>query len=216
MSSQLRSRNGMLALALVGALVVAAAVWLLGVRTQQSKASKLDEQISFFEQQIAERRAALTRPSADVQIRASDSYRLSKAMPPTIDMPGIILVLNRLAAKHQLTFSSIQPSAPIQQTGFAVHPLSIVVQGRFAEVSGFLADVRRLVNVQRHKLAAHGRLFSVDQFDLGRPDDAKKNPNGVKATLTVNAYTFNGVSPAPAAPSTPAADSGTVAAGATP
>lgn len=215
MSAKLRDPK-ILSVTVFGAVaVLAAAAFFLLIKPQQSKATELDGQITSVQQSIDERKAALASPKADVHVRASDGFRLTRAMPDSIDMSGIILVLNRLSAGHKLSFDSIQPGTQVAQAGFNVQPLTVVMQGRFADVSSFLADLRKLVRVKRHELAATGRLFAVDSVDLAQPDNKHAFPQ-VKATLTVDAFTFSGGSlttPTPST-STPSDTSGTVAAGA--
>jgi Tfp pilus assembly protein PilO len=221
MSSQLRSKNTIIALALGGAVLLAVVVWFLLVSPERSKVGKLDTEIASVQNKIQERKQALASPSAQVHIRASDSYRLSRAMPNQADMPGVLLALNRLTAKRGLNLNGIQPSTQVVQTGFLVQPLEVTLEGRFSAVSGFLSDIRRLVRVQHHRLKASGRMFSVDQIDLTVPDarsqDSSVKPGMVTATITVDAFLFTGGALAsPTTPSTPSASSGTVAAGATP
>ena len=91
----------------------------------------------------------------------------------------------------------------------------MTVQGRLPRVSSFLRDLRRLVDVRKRSLKATGRLFSVDQFAFGQPDNTMSFPD-VKATFTIDAFTFVGGAPATPSTTTPSAPSGTVAAGATP
>lgn len=216
MISQLRSKNARIAAGAGALVLVVAALWFLLVGPERSKTGRLDSQITAVQGQIAVRRAALASPSAQVHVRAADLYRLTKAMPDQIDMAGIILSLNRLAQARGLNFDAIQPSGVVSQAGFNVQPLSVTLQGRFAAVSGFLGDLRRLVDVHKHSLSANGRLFSVDQISLAQPDSKKAFP-AVKATITVDAFTFVGGAPGtPPTQTTPSAPSGTVAAGATP
>lgn len=215
MRSRLQSKNGMLVAVVGGAVLVAAAMWFLAISPQKSKASKLDTQIAAVQAQIVERRTALATPSAQLHVRASDLYRLTKAMPDNTDMAGIILSLNRLAQSHALSFEAIQPMAQVAQPGFSVVPINVTVQGRFGAVSSFLGDLRRMVNVRRKALVASGRLFSVDQVSFGSPDDKKSFPD-VKAQLVVDAFTFVGGAIGTPTPTTPSTPSGTEAAGATP
>jgi Tfp pilus assembly protein PilO len=216
MRSRLQSKNGVLVAVIGGVVLVAAGLWFLAISPQNSKASKLDTQIAAVQAQIVERRNALASPSAQVHVRASDLYRLTKAMPDQTDMAGIIFSLNRLAQARHLTFEAVQPLTPVAQTGFMVTPINITLQGRFSAVSAFLGDMRRMVNVRRRALVATGRLFSVDQVAFGQPDNNLSFPN-VKAQLVVDAFTFVGGAPStPTTPTTPTAPSGTEAAGATP
>jgi Tfp pilus assembly protein PilO len=214
MSAKLRDPKILAATVFGAVAVIAAAAFILLVGPERSKATKLDGKISSLQQQIDQRKAALATPKANVHVHAKDSFRLTRAMPDSIDMTGIILVLNRLSAGHKLSFDSIQPGTQVAQTGFNVQPLTVVMEGRFGDVSAFLADLRKLVRVKRHELAANGRLFAVDSVDLAAPDKKREFPV-VKATLTVDAFTFSASSLTPnPSTSTPADSSGTVAAGA--
>ena len=216
MSAKLRNPKALVGLVLGAVAVVTAAAWILLVGPERSKVGTLDGQISSVQKQIDQRKAALATPKANVHVRASDVYRLTRAMPDSIDMSGIILVLNRLAAGHDLQFESIRPNPLVIQVGFNVQPVAVVLQGRFGDVSSFLGDLRKLVRVKRHELAATGRLFAVDSVELARPDNNKKTFPNVKATLTVDAFVFAGGVLATPTPSSPSAASGTVAAGANP
>jgi Tfp pilus assembly protein PilO len=218
MSAKLRDPKVLAAVVLGAVVLIAAVSWIALIGPERSKATKLDGQITSVQSQIDQRKAALATPKVDVHVRASDVFRLTRAMPDTTDMSGIILELNKVASGHKLTFSSLQPGAQVTRSGFNVQPLTVVVQGRFGEVSGFLGDLRTLVKVKKRQLAATGRLFAVDSVDFSAPDNKKTYPN-VKATLTVDAFMFAG-GVIPTAPDestpTPSAPSGTVAAGANP
>jgi Tfp pilus assembly protein PilO len=218
MTAKLRNPKALAAAVLGTVVVVVAGAWLALVGPERSKANKLTGEIASVQTQIDQRKAALAAPKADIHVRASDVYRLTRAMPDAPDMAGIILVLNRVAGSHKLQFESLQPSGVVAQTGFSVQPLSVVVQGRFGDVSGFLGDLRKLVRVKKHALAATGRLFAVDSVNFTAPDSKKAFPN-VKATLTVDAFMFTGgVLPTTpgTTPTTTSPASGTVAAGANP
>ncbi len=152
-------------------------------------------------------------------MKPSDLYRLTKALPNEAGIAGVLLDVNRIAGHHELDFRSIAPSAPVAGTGYMQQPITVVVQGRFADISHFLGGLRQLVKVRKSRLDARGRLYSVTRVDMGEPDNDKKFPT-VKATVTLNAYAFSAPAPAPAPdPTTTSADSSTdqtVAAGETP
>ncbi len=217
MSELLRSPRGKLGLGIAAGLLFVAVAWLLLVSPQRSKAAELGTQLEVSQAQLAERRAALANPSVNVTVKPSDLYRLTKALPNGTDMSGILLEVNRLAVKDGLAFNSIKPSGAVPGTGFTLQPLSIVVQGRFGDVSKFLGDVRKLVTVRGGRLDARGRLYSVSQVVVSAPDSPAKFPV-VKAALTLNAYSYSPTAPPSSSPSTSidASSSGTVAAGATP
>jgi len=217
MSAKLRNTKVLAGVVLGGVVVIVAIGWIALVSPERSKVGKLDTQISAVQTQIDQRKTALETPKVAVHVRVSDVFRLTRAMPDSADMPGIILQLNRVAAGHGLKFTSIQPGPQVAQTGFNVQPLTVIVQGGFGDVSKFLGDLRKLVRVKKHNLNASGRLFAVDSVDFATPESPATFPT-VKATLAIDAFTFaGGVLPgAGQSTSTPTAASGTVAAGANP
>lgn len=222
MSRLYRSKAGLIGLAAALAVVFTAGGWFLLVNPKRSKSAELDTRITQVESDIAQRRAELARPRANVRVRASDLYRLTKALPDDVDVPGIMLELGRLAGNRSITVTSIAPSTQVAASGYVVQPVAVTLEGRFSNVSGFLGDVRRLVQVRKGNLDVRGRLFSVDDVALGQPDAPKAFPS-VKATVTVDAFLFTGQPSADAtaeggetATDNQTPSSGTVAAGANP
>ena len=117
MSLNLRNPKILFGTVLAGVVVVVAVAWVALVGPERSKATKLNDQIASVQTQIDQRKAALERPGANVHVRASDIYRLTRAMPDTTDMSGIIVVLNQLASGHKLQFESLQPGPQVAQAG---------------------------------------------------------------------------------------------------
>jgi type IV pilus assembly protein PilOP len=198
-SKLLSSKAGVVALGAAAAVVIMAGGWFLLVKPKQNEAKVLDAKIATVEQSIAVRRAELARPKAEIRVRPSDLYRLSKALPGKPDIAGVMLEINRLAGLHGITFRSITSEAPVPATSYMVHPFEVTLEGRFANVSRFLGDLRKLVRVKKQVLDVRGRLFAVDTLALSKPDGEKKFPT-VKAVVTLDAFNFTGV--APAGPST--------------
>jgi Tfp pilus assembly protein PilO len=217
MNAVLRSPKGRIAAIVGGALLIVAAAWFLLISPQKSKAQELDAQVSTARAELSQRRLALAQPSASVRVRPSDLFRLTKAMPDDAGMPEVLLELNRLAASNDLDFRSIAPSSPLPGTGYVAQPVSVVLEGRFGNISRFLGDVGSLVTVRNGRLDSRGRLYAITQVVLSEPESAKKFPI-VQAKLTMNAYSFSAPQPAakPDPSTTDQSSSGTVAAGATP
>ena len=207
MSTLLSSKAGVVAVAAGTAAAIAAAGWFLLVKPKQGETKTLDSSITVVERDIAVRRAELARPKAEIRVRPSDLYRLSKALPGSPDVAGVMLEINRLAGLHGITFRSIRSDAPVPDTSYMVHPFEVVLEGRFSNLSGFLGDLRKLVRVKKQLLDVRGRLFAVDSLQLAEPDGDKKFPT-VKATVTLDAFAFTGPAP-PTAPGTTASTSAT-------
>jgi Tfp pilus assembly protein PilO len=211
--------------AAVGAgLLLVLAGWMLLVSPARSKSADLQTEITATQSDIATRKAAIARkPKIEVDVRTSDLYRLTKAVPGRADMPGIVLELNRLSRSTGVSFQTIAPQTVVTGQGYNVLPLNVTVNGRFGEVNAFLHQLRRLVTVKKARLDASGRLFSVDNVALAESPTA--NFPEVQATITLDAFVYaGGVLPGadPAAPNANPSDtstppsSGAVAAGATP
>jgi len=218
MSDLLRSPKGKVGAATAVGLLLILAVWFLLVSPQRAKANDLTAQVSTSRAELAQRKLALASPSTNVTVKPSDVYRLSKALPNGTDMAGILLDVNRIAGQNQLKFQSLTTSAQVSGTGYLEQPLVVIVQGRFSNFSRFLGDIRSLVLVRGQRLDARGRLYSVSTINITAPDSPNTFPV-VKATLTLNAYSFTAPPPATTpAPSTTTdtSSSGTVAAGANP
>jgi hypothetical protein len=217
MNALLNSPKGRIGAIVGGALLVVAAAWFLLVSPQRSKADSLKSQLSASQAELAQKRLALARPAADVSIKSSDLYRLTKALPNDTAMPGILLDVNRIARGNGLEFRSIEPTSQSVGTGYLKQPLTVVVEGRFANISRFLGDMNHLVAVRRGRLDAKGRLYSVSQVQIAASESGKKFP-AVQATISLDAFAFSAPAPSTTPPSTTTdpSSSGTVAAGATP
>jgi Tfp pilus assembly protein PilO len=206
--------GGLLALVLLG-------LWFVVVSPKRSQAADLKAEVAAAQAELTQRKADLARPSAAVTVRASDVFRLAKALPEDGNVAGVILDIDRLAAAHGLTLEGFQPTAVIPVTGYYAQPLTVTVQGRFGDVSRFLAELRQLVSVKKGRLSVRGRLYSVSEVRLGKPEGTAKYPV-VRAGVLLNAFGLMPGVPATTTPATPEggtttpSSTGTTAAGATP
>lgn len=217
MKGLLQSKKGVVAACGLGFVAVLAAGWFLAVSPKRQEASSLAVQVASAQDELARKRAELARPSVAIRVKANDLYRLSKALPGEVDPAGVILDLDRIAKRHGLTFWSLTPGRPVPNAGALQQPFSIEFEGRFTDVSQFLRDVRKLVAVKGGRLAVAGRVYAVDRLELGESSSGAKFPI-VKAAITVNAFSFAGLTPSTggATTTTTTASTGTVAAGVTP
>jgi len=170
-----------------GVLVYALAGWLVLVSPKRSDVSKLETEIVAIETQIAQARAAIRPGTKPARIEVADLFRLSKAMPATTDMPGILLELSQVASDAGIDFQSITPQAATAAGGYQVLPINLVFDGNYYELSDFLFRLRNLVGVRDGQLDAVGRLFTVDRLDF--TESPKKFPS-IQAALTVSAFVY--------------------------
>jgi Pilus assembly protein, PilO len=220
----------LLAGVIAGTLALGAlASYFLLISPQNSKAAELGKETDAVRAELSQRRALSLEARQIEPIRVADLFRLTKAIPDEVDMPGVILELNRIARETGIRFDSITPQAPADSaSGYQVVPINLVFQGNYFELSDFLFRVRSLVGVRGGRLAATGRLFVVDSVAFS--EGVKKFPQ-IQATLTVSAFVYGTAAtaaaaattappapPPPASPDTPPnpPSQGATAAGATP
>jgi Tfp pilus assembly protein PilO len=187
-------------IAVFAMILIGAMGYFVLVSPQKSKAADLKKEIASTQQQLAaaqnERAAArnFERP------RYADLYRLSKAMPDSWDMSGVLLELSQQAQDTGITFDSITPQTSVPQAGYQVLPVQLVFQGNFYDLSDLLYRLRNLVAVRNQQLESSGRLFNVDSIAFG---EAPSGFPQIQATLTVDAFVYGtGAGPAAGAGTT--------------
>ena len=196
-------------LGLVGSgVLVAVAGLFLVVMPQRNKVATLHDEFAQTQTQILSIEA--TR-GADVSVHANQLYQLSRAMPQSDDMPGILLDLSRFAAASSTQLMSVRPAVRISLSdGSSAVPLQVVVDGSFSGVSRFLASLRRAVTVDGADVHASSRLFLTDNIAIAS-NQASSVPGSaptseVTANLALVAFDYG-------APATSAASAGVVATG---
>jgi Tfp pilus assembly protein PilO len=182
-------------------LIVAAVGFFLLVKPKMDESSKLDERIAEFQGKVDVALAAQRQAPPGQRIKVADLFRLTKAMPESTDMAGVLLELNSIAERSGVDFVSITPSAPVAApAGYQSVPIKLTFEGNYYDLTDFLFRLRNLVIVRDGELETAGRLFTLDGLDLvqgslGFPQ--------VQAALSVSAYTFApGAVPAGATPTT--------------
>ena len=181
-------------------LLIAAMGWFLLVSPQRSRASELDEKLASVQQQITAARAAQLQAADAKPIRSADLFRLTKAMPSDNDIPGVLLELSRIASETGIVFEQIVPQATLAAGEMRAQPIDLTFEGNFYSLSDFLYRVRNLVSVQRGRLIANGRLFSVEKLQFSEAPSGFPN---IRASLTLSAFLYgSGPTAAPPAAST--------------
>jgi hypothetical protein len=204
------AKVGLLVAAIVTGLVVG---WFVVIAPKRSETTKLQTKIDETRAQIAAAHAGLP-PTRVPAIRVAELFKLSRAMPNTADVAGLLLQLSSVAAGTGVTFQSITPHDPVQFGGYQQIGIDLTFQGRFYDLSDFLYRLRNLVSVHDGVLDATGRLFSVSSIAF---DQGELHFPQVKATLAVTAYVFGDGTAVPvpagvasadgATPTTPATES---------
>jgi Tfp pilus assembly protein PilO len=191
-----------IALVIAPALLIVAAVgFFLLVKPKMDESSSLDERIAEFQGKVDVALAAQRQATPGESIKVADLFRLTKAMPESTDMAGVILELNSVAESSGVDFVSISPAAPVAApAGYQSVPIKLTFEGNYYDLTDFLFRLRNLVVVRDGELEAAGRLFTLDALGLA------EGPEGfpqIQAALTVSAYTYAPAPPAAAPGTTP-------------
>lgn len=148
------SRRG-IALAILGALLVAAVWWVFFISPRNSDISELDDQIATAQDEEVILRAELKQLQ---DIAASElTYRsaigqLEASIPEDPDIADFIESLNLLAAETGVDLASVSQAEPVLIGGGTFYEIgiSLSLDGQYFEVLGFLfglSDLERLVVV---------------------------------------------------------------------
>jgi len=194
-----------LAIVIVALLVVTLLGYFLLISPQRSKSADLVAEAQSIETQIQTLRIANAQVQKAEPIRVADLFRVSKAMPSTDDMPGVLLELNRIARETGIRFESITPQEATDAGGYQRRPIDLVFDGNFYELSDFIFRLRTLVRVRGGQLEATGRLFTVNSLNFA---ESERSFPRIKATLNVSAYVYGTGAPTPTPPAPAPAPAG--------
>lgn len=191
-------------------LLILAAGYLLLVSPESSKISGLSNQLDDAQTQVIVAQGAQAKP---VPFKASDLFRLARAMPSGTDMPGILLALSHVARQSSVTVTSVHPSPPVTLgLGYSAIPISITITGRYTAISRFEHLLRTTVRLRTiNDLVVAGRLFDSDSISLGPLSGASTAtgsgttaatgkaavtpPDELTASISLDAFTFGGPPP---------------------
>ena len=194
----------------VAILILAGVAYMVVIRPKRAEAGRLDEQIAEMQMKVTAAQLASRPQQQATAIKVADVFEVSKAMPDTDDMPGIILDLNSVAEATGIKFVSIQPSAATPKTGYSAIGITLSFEGNYFDLTDFLFRLRNLVTVRDGRLSSSGRLFTLDTLSM---KEGKDGFPSINAGLTVSAYVYGApdpsavvVPPPPTEPPPPPAD----------
>lgn len=200
MKKKLAALDPRVKFALVGVwlLLLGGGGYTLVVSPQNAETATLKQQVTAEQSQVYKRRAQLKAGLHPPAIQTADLFRLARAMPDRIDMPGIILTLSDVAREAGISFDLIEPAASgaTAAGSYQVERIHLMFNGDFYALSDFLYRLRSLVVVHDGKLDAMGRLFNVDTVTFSVQPNAFPK---ISAELYVNAYVYSTAPPAAAA-----------------
>jgi Tfp pilus assembly protein PilO len=179
----------------VAILILAGVAYMVVIRPKRAEAGRLDEQIAEMQMKVTAAQLASRPQQQATAIKVADVFEVSKAMPDTDDMPGIILDLNSVAEATGIKFLSIQPSAATPKTGYSAISITLSFEGNYFDLTDFLFRLRNLVTVRDGRLSSSGRLFTLDTLSM---KEGKDGFPSINAGLTVSAYVYGAPDPSAA------------------
>lgn len=198
-----------LVLAVVAALVVLGAFWVLLVSPERKTASKLSSEVSTASAQLATVQGEASNALV-AQQRYSAAYtsvvNLGKAVPPSEEVPSLIYQLAQASNQKNVEFSSITSGASgastpasssaatptAAPTGFTQMPFTFVFTGGFSDLYHlFLQLNKATVRTTSGGLRVSGRLLTLQGVKLEPVADAAPGESGAQkltGTITATAY----------------------------
>jgi Tfp pilus assembly protein PilO len=197
-----------LVLAVVAALVVLGAFWMLLVSPERKTASKLSSEVSTASAQLATVQGEASNALV-AQQRYSAAYtsvvNLGKAVPPSEEVPSLIYQLAQASNQKNVEFSSITNGASgastssssaatptAAPTGFTQMPFTFVFTGGFSDLYHlFLQLNKATVRTTSGGLSVSGRLLTLQGVKLEPVADAAPGESSAQkltGTITATAY----------------------------
>jgi Tfp pilus assembly protein PilO len=215
MSGLVKSESAKTALSVVFVIVIAAAFWLLLLSPKKEKADELKAQTTTLTTELAS-----AETSANEALAAKKSYtsdynkllQLGKAVPADASTSSLLAELSGLGYLSETSFVSISQGGenggepPTEEgeaetslpplgaitgpSGLLAMPYSLEFAGGFFQVADFIHRLDSLVKTKNGTVDAHGRLVTVDGFEL-TPANLEGSHGGsglLAASFSVSTY----------------------------
>jgi hypothetical protein len=196
-------------LVLIGviALALLAAVWLLAVSPERSKASKLSSEISTASAALASAQGDAASAKA-AQQRYSAAYSsvvsLGKAVPASEEVPSLMYQIAKATNEKHVQFNSITTgggasgastgsassavTAAAASAGFTQMPFTFVFGGSFTDLYHLFRQLNAAtVRTSSGGLQVSGRLLTLQAVKL-EPAAAESSSQQLSGTITATAY----------------------------
>lgn len=195
MSGRLSHRD----LTILGAVLVlgvAAALWWLLVAPARSDAADRGAQLAAVEHEVNQLNDTLARlrdAEPGAARRTAERLRLAKALPGDLQVPAVILQLQRTAERAGVEFTALASGASASLGAVTGTEFQLTVTGRFHDVDDFLYRMHALVTVtDAGDPEIEGRLIAVRTISLnpaaGSDRTGLRAGDRVTALMTVVAY----------------------------
>lgn len=194
----------------IAALAVLAAAWMLVVSPERKQAGELSTQVTTAQAQLTSAESQLAN-ARSAQAQYTSAYAavvsLGKAVPPTQEVPSLIVQLAQASNNKSVEFASIvsgsgtatsaSPSAAAAATAaaFTPMPFTFVFNGSFFELEHLFEGLNRFtLRKTSGGLQVSGRLLTIQSVKLsplasGATETSKSAASSnLNGTITATAY----------------------------
>ena len=156
------NRRLLYGLIVAGLIVVVALVWFFVLNPMRNDIASTKDAIETEQTRLAAAQAKLAQAKVTRQEGRKNQARLlelAKMVPPSDEIPSLLLQIQALADQSGITFMAITPGDLIQSNDFQILPLQVEFTGTFFPLNDFLYRVERMA-------AGPGRLLATKQLNL--------------------------------------------------
>jgi Tfp pilus assembly protein PilO len=209
----IKSESSKTVLSVFFVIAIAVAFWLILLAPKRDKANELKNQAATLTTELAAAEAKANEALAATKDFASDYAKLvqlGKAVPADASTPSLLIELETLGTATHTSFDSIslgggeseggaeeatggevESLPPLGATagpsGLLAMPYSLEFEGGFFDVANFIHRLDGLVKTKDDAVVAHGRLVTVDGFELA-PGGGEGSSDQLAAHLSVSTY----------------------------
>jgi hypothetical protein len=175
-------------LAIIGVVAILGGAWWFVVKPAKAELSSQQQQLTQIQDESAALNDTIARmsgTSAGAAKRTAERLRLAKALPETVEAPGVVVQLQRLADRSNVELTSIKTNSYSDYGSIRGTEFEVRITGRFFDVDDFLYRLHRQVAVdEKDRPIVGGRLFATTSLDLTL-DDSDAQPGGPTKDDTV-------------------------------
>lgn len=181
-------------------LVVVAVGWFFVVSPQRSKADQLGTQVDAAHSELMSDQQLIA--AAKRQNTLGNAKAAERALPDKPKVSAILRELNGFAAQSRTELDNITPGTALQVGSAQALPITLTFKGRYFGLQKLLKLMRQNAGVSGSTIVAKGRLYTVDSIQFAgaaaataQTGNTSGSTGDIQATITLNAFVYNGVAP---------------------
>ncbi len=197
--SKLSKRDSTLLIIFAAIAVVGGVFWFYvkpakaDLKVKQQASMDAQDRVTQLQGELAKLTASAKKPTT---VPIVDELRLAKAYPYSEDIPALILQIEEIAKKTNVSLGEATPAGGTDYAGVTGTPFTMTVTGKFFNVQDFLYRMHNRVIVDGNgKLRVRGRMLAVTTAELSPGTDAASSggtstsgSTSVSANITVVAF----------------------------